>query len=139
MKTVLLAFLVACAAETPATIPGPPQHVGPDLHFSGIVPPYASPDDCVAAHSDNIHECTYEIALCLSGDAGIRTNDIVQRGTYVVDNNTAVVTLEDGTTFQLDLATGQAVDAPLASWVADDASRFDTLEWDVLDCPQPTD
>ena len=86
------------------------------------------------AHEANVHVCTYEIALCASGQGGVRTNDIVLGGHYVVTGSDAVVTLDNDSRFHLDTDTGIATDAPLASWIPDTANRFQQLEWDVVTC-----
>jgi len=128
-----LALLIACASDAPAGAPLPS-----DAYFTGVPAQYATVDDCLA-HSSHPYgwDCAFELALCHTGSAGVRTGDVITLGSYRVDNGTALGTIA-GTSFMLDLGTTTAdgLDGGLV-WHADVQRRWMTLQWDVTDCDLP--
>jgi len=105
-----------------------------DAYFSGIAPQYSSPEACLAQASDP-RACTYEIALCADGDAGLREGDVVTSGAYRMDGQTAIITVANRT-FRLDVDSGLATGTILPMWTPD-TQRWKTQEWDVISCTPP--
>jgi hypothetical protein len=127
-----------------------PEPAPTDTYFTGNNPGYSSPEACIAAQT-NTESCEYEIALCASGFAGARDNDLVYEGNYVLYGNLAVGTLAtvvgkntvSGTSynFTLDLMTGAYTSdlAGVTAYSPDQAARWQTPLFDSIDCTQPAD
>jgi hypothetical protein len=128
-----LALLIACASDAPAGAP-----LVSDAYFTGVPAQYASVEDCLA-HSSHPYgwDCAFELALCHTGSAGLRTGDVITLGRYRVDTGLALGTIE-GTSFTLDLETTTADGlGDGLVWRADVQRRWMTLQWDVTDCDLP--
>lgn len=106
-------FAVGCAAQTPTstsppdgstTTGGPFAH---DTYYTGIVPPYATPEACRAANTSSIM-CNLELGFCASGKASAHNFDLYQDGVYHLEGPLIVATL-DGGEVTLDTRTGQVL------------------------------
>jgi hypothetical protein len=133
VKAALL-VLVGCAAEPASSVTLPS-----DGYFTGFASPFTSPEDCVAHNPDPvIQRCTYEIALCRDGNAGIRIGDLIYEGSSGMDGSNAIASA--GTLdFELDVDTGFGSGmAGGLRWEPDTAKRWQTLQWDVIGCTTPS-
>ena len=91
------------------------------------------------------HESGNALALCSNGRVGYRIADIVTDGWYEMDGPLASGELQQRTgsgqvenqAFQLDVETGEATGLALGAWIPDTAERWQTLEFDTIDCARP--
>jgi hypothetical protein len=131
MKIVLLLALGACTADPSIT-----NALPSDGYFTGFAAKFASPEDCVA-QNPNVHSCTFEIALCRDGNAGMRIGDVISEGVYRMDGSRAIAS-GSGTDFELDVDSGVGTGmADGLRWEHDTAKRWQTLQWDVIGCTTP--
>jgi hypothetical protein len=130
--TVVAALLVTTACTSTATLSS-------DEHYVGFEASYSSPEDCLAQNADFGYPCLHSISLCKSGRFGMRSGDIVSEGTYDLNRSVAEITLDDGAAISFDLETSMLVGSPDSAytWVPDTEGRWDTLQFDNIDCSQP--
>jgi len=135
---IIVPFLVASACTTsPATsIEGPT--LPSDQRFTGLVAPFASPEDCLA-NTTTSFTCLYELELCANGRAGQRYGDLVYSGTYHLEPPHAVGSTDGGGTFDFDLDSDELVmdGGRSQAYIPDAQGRWDTLQFDSIDCEQP--
>src|SRR5881392_2852834 len=83
----------SCGTSTPGQHGGAP--LAQDTYFTGVPAQYTSAADCLA-HSTHPYgwDCSFELALCHTGKAGLRFGDIVTSGSYLVDYGIAHGTIE---------------------------------------------
>jgi len=108
-----------------------------DTYYTGYPAQYSSPADCLA-HSQHPHgwDCSFEIALCANGKAGLRFGDIVTSGTYAVDAGIARGMIETEE-LALEVATAAEPEGPIIDgirWQLDTEGRWTTLQFDVISC-----
>ncbi len=129
--SLALCGLAACVVD-----PEPDESTLPsDAYFTGIPVPFATPEACFAANPSKPYVCEYELALCQNGRAGLRGGDLLSQGTYHLADHSAVGDL-DGTAFQFDLVTDTGVLFG-QQWVPDMQGRWQTPQWDSIDCSRP--
>ena len=141
MHRLALVFAIGCAVDrgpSPGPTP-PPQPAQPtfaqDSFYTGIVPPYATPEDCEAQASNPIM-CHLELGFCAGGVAGFSNFDLPERGEYYLDGSIVVATFTppnggSNEVIQLDTETGSAT--PIAetdTYIPDTVGRWDTLQFD---------
>jgi hypothetical protein len=131
MRSALLICCGACLDQAAPTLPS-------DTYLTGIPRGFTSVEACEADNPFPNQACTHELALCANGRAGERTGDIVREGSYHLRGSHAIGTL-DVMAFDLDLATNSAPGSNLGpiTWVPDIERRWDTLQFDSIDCNQP--
>jgi hypothetical protein len=139
MKT--LACLVAAVSVAACTEPDSsnrapaPDALPSDAHFVALISPYASPEECLANESQ-LFVCTFSLSLCKSGRAGQRLGDIVAEGAYDMVDSVAHVSFSDGTVLEFDVDAVADLGSPQAHWIVDTERRWETLQFDNIDCGQ---
>lgn len=154
IRLVLLASLVATGCLTsdssieeeesfvPPGCGSPSTHESAPLaqttYYTGFPAQYASPAECLA-HSTHPFQwdCSFEIALCHNGKAGLRFGDIVTSGTYAVDVGGIARGLIETDLLALDVVTGAEPENPIIDgirWQIDTESRWTTQTFDVIAC-----
>lgn len=141
MKTLAclwVAISVAACTESGASkiTPDPSTALPSDAHFVTIVSPYASPEECLAKASQ-VFTCTNSLSLCKSGRAGQRLGDIVAEGAYNMVDSVAHVSFDDGTSLKFDVQAVVDLGSPNARWIVDTERRWETLQFDNIDCSKP--
>jgi hypothetical protein len=106
-------------------------HLPTDSYFI-----YSDVEACLANHADDQRACSFSLALCSNGRAGVRTGDIVDDGDYEMDGPMIHGVLR-GTSFTFDLQTGEATALGADRFIPDTAGRWQTLQFDTIDCSQP--
>jgi hypothetical protein len=140
MKTFAgLAFaaaLTACLDTGSSTTPDPSTALPYDAHFVAVVSPYASPEECLAK-APQPFTCTWSLSLCKSGRAGERAGDLVLAGAYDMVDSVAHVSFAGGGTLEFDVDAVVELGSPNARWIVDTERRWDTLQFDNIDCARP--
>jgi hypothetical protein len=142
MKTLASVILVLLAACTEGSgKPDPTTALDYDAHFVALIGSYATPEDCLA-NEQQPFVCTFSISFCKNGRVGYRQGDIVYDGTYDLDGNIAHATFTGPGTFTIDdidfdVVTPAQVGAPQAKWIVDTQGRWNTLQFDNIDCRTP--
>lgn len=132
--------LAACMDSQPGggTPPrDPPTALSSDAHFVVVVPPYTSPEDCLANEKQQIFICTSSISFCKNGRAGQRLGDLDDEGTYTMVGSVAHASFVDGQSLAFDVDAVVDLDAPGEHWIVDTQERWNTLQFDNIDCDQP--
>jgi hypothetical protein len=136
----LILFAVGCAVQT-AALPPPTDTttVQPtftqDTYYTGIVPPYATPEDCEASNPNPI-ECHLELGFCAGGMAGFSNFDLPEQGEYDLEGAIVIATFSTDHVIQLDSQTGHATNADADTYVLDTVGRWETLQFDAgVVCP----
>jgi len=138
MRVLPILFAAACAVETPngehATPPAPT--FAQDTYYTGLVPPYASPEDCLAANpgSPAQWQCTWELGFCEGGQAALREGDVIVIGEYRRDGADVAVNIQDHLSVELDTTTDRAT-GTLETWIPDTVGRWMTEDFDLSACP----
>lgn len=113
-----------------------------DAWYIGVPTRYVSAADCLA-HSTHPFQwdCSFALTLCHSGEAALRTGDVVVPGTYAMDGGIARGTFDiNGLTssgFALDVTTLTEPGKPIVDgvrWTHDTEGRSATLVYDTIDC-----
>jgi hypothetical protein len=107
-----------------------------DAHYVMIPAGYASPEECLA-NAEQPFSCRYSISLCRDGRAGQLVGDIVLEGKYVMDGPLAHAKYESGETLDFDVQAVAEVGVPSAHWIVDTENRWDTLQFDNINCDYP--
>jgi hypothetical protein len=142
LRAYPILFAVGCGVETsaPPDLTTIPQltfmH---DTYYTGVVPPYATPEDCEASDPSPIR-CHLELGFCAGGVAGFSNFDLPQRGEYHLEGQIVVATVSNpggpDAVIRLDTRTGQATNAEVDSYLLDTVGRWDTLQFDTgTTCP----
>jgi hypothetical protein len=129
VSLALLTSLVACVddAETGShTLPA-------DGHYVIVPNGYASPEECLA-NAQQPFACQYSLSLCANGRAGERIGDLVDQGTYNLHGSVAHVDFDSGETMQFDVQAVVDLDSPNVQWIIDTEQRWNTLQFDNIDC-----
>lgn len=132
-----LAALVATGCLSTSSDDGEGEPLAQDTYFTGYPASYSSPADCLA-HSQHPFgwDCSFELALCANGKAGLRFGDIVTSGSYAMDAGIARGTIETDE-LALEVATAAEPEAPIIDgirWQLDTEGRWKTLQFDVISC-----
>ncbi|HEY1552820.1 MAG TPA: hypothetical protein VGG28_33555 [Kofleriaceae bacterium] len=133
MKRAFLIVLAAgCAVQSPPpatdTMTTEPTFTQ-DTYYTGIVPPYATPEECEASDPNPI-ECHLELGFCAGGLAGFSNFDLPEQGNYHLEGAIIVASFDDHV-IQLDPQTGHATNAQVDTYVLDTIGRWDTLQFDA--------
>ena len=136
IRLALLASLVATGCLSSA-LNGDGEPLAENTYYTGFPARYASPADCLA-HSTHPFgwDCSFEIALCTNGKAGLRFGDIVTSGTYAVDGGIARGMIENDA-LALDISTAAEPEDPIIDgirWQVDTERRWTTQTFDVISC-----
>lgn len=136
-RLALLISVASLAATGCLSSSSEGEPLAEDTYFTGVPMQYSSTADC-QAHSTHPFkwDCSYEIALCHTGKAGMRMGDVVVAGSYGVEDGVARGRL-DVMPFALELATATEPEEPIQSgirWELDTAGRWMTFEFDVVSC-----
>jgi hypothetical protein len=121
-RMLLVLSLGACTTspETPSMLPS-------DTYFI-----YDRVEECIV-QEPNVWACGFALALCSNGRAGERIGDIIEEGEYMLDAPFARGTIA-GRPFELDLQTGAAMGLGAARYIPDQDGRWQTLQFDTIDC-----
>ncbi len=138
MQRVLpILFVMGCAIQPTSTSGQTTTPQGTtfatDTFYTGIVPPYATPEACEASNPMPI-ECHLELGFCAGGKAGFSNYDLPQQGDYHLEGSLIVANI-GGNMIQLDTGTGAATNAFVDTYILDTAERWQTLQFDVITCP----
>jgi hypothetical protein len=128
---------VGCAVQTATPVPNGAVLSGPtlahDTYYTGIVTPYATPEDCEAS-APNPVICHLELGFCADGMAGFSNFDLPERGDYHLEGATIVATVgndqESDQVIELDTQTGHATNAQADTYILDTVGRWGTLQFD---------
>jgi hypothetical protein len=138
-RVLLISFAVGCAAETAPSPPTDTMTTQPtftaDTYYTGIVPPYATPEDCEAQNPNPI-ECHLELGFCAGGLAGFSNFDLPEQGNYHLEGAIVVASFGSDDVIELDTQTGHATNAEADTYVLDTTGRWSTLQFDAgVTCP----
>jgi len=103
MRNLLPALAVLVAACAPPD-PAPPT-LATDTYLTRLPDGFATLDACTAAVPDP-QQCVAEMVLCASGYYEIQVGDVVDHGTYYLDQAVAIGERDGIEDFRLELATG---------------------------------
>jgi hypothetical protein len=133
-RVLVLVLFVGCVQATPqvpADAPVAQATFTTDVYYTGIVPPYATPEDCEAS-SPNPIECHLELGFCADGRAGFSNFDLPEQGVYHLEGTRAIATMNgNANTIILDTQTGVATNAMVDTYVLDTVGRWSTLQFDA--------
>ncbi len=135
----LTSSLAACMDQPgpgPGQEPDPATALPADAHFIALVPPYPTPEACIAEDPQPF-SCEFSLSLCMNGRAGQRIGDLIAEGTYDMENSIAHVTYTDGSTLEFDVDAVVEIGSPNAHWIVDTERRWETLQFDNIDCSRP--
>jgi len=127
---VVAVSLAACTES--ATTPDPSTALPADAHFVARTPD-GSPEKCIA-NSEQPYGCILSLSLCKSGRAGLRIGDIVAAGAYDMVGSVAHASFTDGSSLAFDVEALVDLDAPDYPWIVDTEGRWQTLQFDNIDC-----
>lgn len=134
LRGFLLVFVVGCVQASP-DVPAPDASAAQaafttDTYFTGIVAPYATPEECEAMSSNPIG-CHLELGFCADGTAGFSNLDLPEQGVYHLEGTRAIATMNsNANTIVLDTQTGVASNAIVDMYVLDTVGRWGTLQFD---------
>lgn len=138
---LLVLFAAGCAVETtpssrPSASPDAPTATfTQNTYYTGIVPPYATPEACEASEANPI-ECHLELGFCADGTAGFSNYDLPEQGTYYLAGSIVVASIGSGAPIRLDTQTGQATNSDVDTYILDTVGRWNTLQLDAgITCP----
>jgi hypothetical protein len=127
-------FAVGCAAPAASRTSTQGTTFAQDTYYTGIVAPYATPEDCEAQASNPI-TCHLELGFCPDGTAGFSHYDLPEQGDYHLEGPIVVATFETGV-IELDTRTGSATNADTTTYILDTAGRSNSLQFDTgTTCP----
>jgi hypothetical protein len=125
-------LVLACLAAT-GCLGGSAAPTGPTLPADTYFI-YDRVDECLA-NEPNPWSCAYTVALCSNGRAAQRIGDVIEEGFYEIDGPVATGTMRD-TSFELNVETGDATGLALDHYAYDTEQRWNTLQFDTIDCSQ---
>ncbi len=134
--SVICVLLPACTEGSSPTTPDPSTALPEDAHFVAIIAPYTSPEDCLA-NAEQPFSCEFSLSLCKSGRAGERVGDLIAEGAYDMVGSVAHIDFTDGSSLQFDVDAVAEIGAPNAQWIVDTEHRWETLQFDNIDCSRP--
>jgi hypothetical protein len=135
MKASAVAVLAALAGCIDA--PPPDSHPLPmDVHYIVLPAGYSSPEQCIANDAQPF-SCINSLSLCKNGRAGLRRGDVLEQGTYQLEGSVAHITFESERTMDFDVDSVTEPDSPSVGWTVDTQDRWETLQFDNIDCSQP--
>ena len=118
------------------TTPDPATALPADAHFVQIIAPYTSPEECLAK-AEQPFSCRFSLSLCKNGRAGELFGDILKEGAYDVVDTVAHISFTGGESLEFDVAAVAEIGSPNVHWIVDTANRWQTLQFDNIDCSQP--